>query len=134
MLYFYTLCLGVACFFDIKTRTIPFIISLWIPAIPQLIILWGQECFFENITIAVVMFLIFFINMLFFSDIGGADAIISSIICLYLGIEGCFVVILGFLLSVPFAIKKTKSANYNYPFVPFLFIAYIIYVICYFSS
>lgn len=83
----------------------------------------------ENIRVylmvSAVVFVVFLFGCAWFS-LGGADALIASLICLNLGFYGIYAVITGLLISIPaLLLRKGKEI----PLIPFLSLGYVTWLI-----
>lgn len=122
------LVLIIASNFDIlNDMTVPIPLGVFGMVIRTALIIFAdrnnaKEC----MLFAVILGVIFFIGAIT-GAYGGADIFYASMTGLYLGISGVFAVMIGSLISLPYAvyIKKTKE-NKTFPYIPFLFIGTLI--------
>ncbi len=123
----------IGSFYDLlNDMTIPMpvgVIGIGIRA-TELIILEREQTLNYIIT-ALILCFIFFVGAIM-GAYGGADIIFTTMIGLFLGMDGVIAVGLGCILSLPhaFYVKKIKKEdNSAFPFVPYLLLSTSIIVI-----
>ncbi len=82
-----------------------------------------QICVF--LTCGLALFMISYFGMVY-GNFGGADTLINGLLGLTLGIYGIFTVMFSFFLVIPYTIYlKITHTEHEYPFVPYICVAYI---------
>lgn len=128
-------CLGIiilAAIYDFRTMEVPLVLTVGGIVFRFLNILYlyicndisiYQICVF--LTCGLVLFMISYFGMVY-GNFGGADTLINGLLGLTLGIYGIFTVMFSFVLVLPYVIYlKITNTEHNYPFVPYICIAYI---------
>lgn len=122
------LILLIASNFDIlNDMTVPIPFGVFGMVIRTVCIIYvDRENSKECIMMAVILAVIFFIGAIT-GAYGGADIIYASMTGLYLGMSGVIAVLIGSLISLPYAvyIKKNKEKK-TFPYIPFLFIGTLV--------